>query len=83
MRPHTECSTLEPSVKTLAVYLGFRWRAPHPSGAASVPWCHDYINTPDPAREQRILEYNADAMGVPLDALRGPSILSAPSRLRR
>jgi predicted RecB family nuclease len=55
------------------VSLGFSWRDPHPSGAASVRWYHDYLARPDPARKQRILDYNEDdcrAMRVLLDALR-------------
>ena len=73
VRPHTEWPTLDFSVKTLAEYLGFRWRDPHPSGAASVRWYHDYLARPDPIRKQRILDYNEDdcrAMRVLLDALR-------------
>ena len=74
VRPHTEWPTLDFSVKTLAEYLGFAWRDPHPSGAASVRWYHDYLTSPDPKRKQRILDYNEDdcrAMRVLLDALRG------------
>ena len=37
VRPHTEWPAVDFSVKTLAEYLGFSWRDPHPSGAASVP----------------------------------------------
>ena len=65
VRPHTEWPTLDFSVKTFSEYLGFRWRDPHPS--------------PEPARKQRILDYNEDdcrAMRVLLDALRGLPLIS-------
>jgi len=34
----TEWPTKDPSIKTLARYLGFAWRDTHPSGAASIEW---------------------------------------------
>jgi uncharacterized protein len=66
------------SLKTLARYLGFKWRDPHPSGAASIEWYERWTETGDPALKQRILEYNEDdcrATRVLLDgirALKGP-----------
>ena len=71
--PKTEWPTLDYSIKTLATYLGFAWRDPHPSGAASIEWFHRWIETNDPAVRQRILEYNEDdclATRVLLDSLR-------------
>lgn len=73
VRPHTEWPTSDFSIKTLASYLGFAWRDPHPSGAASIRWFADYLETRDPRERQRILDYNEDdcrAMRVLLDALR-------------
>jgi uncharacterized protein len=66
------------SLKTLARYLGFKWRDPHPSGAASIEWYERWTETRDPSLKQRILEYNEDdcrATRVLLDgirALKGP-----------
>jgi predicted RecB family nuclease len=57
----------------LATYLGFHWRDPHPSGAASIEWFHRWIENRDPAVRQRILDYNEDdcrATRVLLDAIR-------------
>lgn len=71
--PKTEWPTLDYSIKTLATYLGFAWRDPHPSGTASIEWFHRWIETKDPAVRQRILEYNEDdclATRILLDALR-------------
>lgn len=74
VKPATEWPTYDQSIKTLAQYLGFRWRDTHPSGAASIEWFHRYIETGDPAIKQRILDYNEDdnlASAVVADAIRG------------
>ena len=65
--------TRDHSVKTLASYLGFKWRDKSPSGADSIEWYHRWVETGDAAVKQRILEYNEDdcrAMRVLVDALR-------------
>ena len=56
----TEWPTRDFSIKTLASYLGFAWRDPHPSGAASIEWFHRWVETGDAAIRQRILDYNED-----------------------
>jgi predicted RecB family nuclease len=56
----TEWPTWDFSIKTLAKYVGFSWRDPHPSGAASIEWFHRWIESNDPAVRQRILDYNED-----------------------
>ena len=56
----TEWPTRDFSIKTLASYLGFTWRDPHPSGAASVEWFHRWVETGDTTIRQRILAYNED-----------------------
>ena len=56
----TEWPTRDFSIKTLASYLGFAWRDPHPSGAASIEWFHRWIETGDATIHQRILDYNED-----------------------
>jgi len=65
--------TVSLSLKVLATYLGFRWRDTDPSGAASIQWFHEWVETSDPAVRQRILDYNEDdcrATRVLVDALR-------------
>jgi predicted RecB family nuclease len=70
----TEWPTRDHSIKTLASHLGFRWRDPNPSGAASIEWYHRWVDTKDTAVKQRILDYNEDdcrATRVLLDGIRG------------
>jgi predicted RecB family nuclease len=69
----TEWPTRDYSLKTLAKYLGFTWRDPHPSGAAAVEWFDRWCRGHDPAVKQRILDYNEDdcrATRVLLDGIR-------------
>ena len=64
------------SIKALAKYLGFQWRDTDPSGAASVQWFHQWVETSDTSIWVRILEYNEDdcrAMRVLAGGLRGLS----------
>jgi len=68
----TEWPCIDRSIKTLATYLGFKWRDENPSGAASIEWYHNWVESGDVAIRQRILEYNEDdcvAMRVLLDEL--------------
>jgi predicted RecB family nuclease len=74
VQPKTEWPTYDFSIKTIASFLGFKWRDPHPSGAASIEWYHRWVETGDPKIRQRILDYNEDdcrAMRVLLDAVQG------------
>lgn len=48
------------SLKGLATYLGFKWRDETPSGALSIQWYNEYLKDSDPAKLNRILEYNED-----------------------
>ncbi len=57
---HTEWPTYNYSVKTLAQYLGFKWRDPNPSGAASIQWFNEWCENKSPKTLQRILDYNED-----------------------
>lgn len=69
----TEWPTRDFSIKTLAKYLGFKWRDVHPSGAASIEWFDRWVTTRDSAVRQRILDYNEDdcrATRVLLDGIR-------------
>lgn len=70
----TEWPTKDRSIKTLAGFLGFSWRDPNPSGAASVEWFDRWCTHRSPDLKQRILDYNEDdvrATRVLLDAIRG------------
>ena len=69
----TEWPTRDYSIKTLARFLGFKWRDTDPSGAASIEWFDRWVRTQDPKIKQRILEYNEDdcvATRVVLDGIR-------------
>jgi predicted RecB family nuclease len=69
----TEWPTRDRSIKTLAKFLGFKWRDTNPSGAASIRWFDDWVSTSDLNIKQRILEYNEDdciATRVVFDHLR-------------
>ena len=73
VRPKTEWPTRDLSVKTLASFLGFKWRDTDPSGASSIEWYHRWVQTVDSEIKQRILDYNEDdcrAMRVVADAIR-------------
>jgi uncharacterized protein len=73
VRSATEWPTWDYSLKTLAKYLGFRWRDADPSGASSIEWFHRWAETGDASIKQRILEYNEDdcrAARVLLDRVR-------------
>ena len=48
------------SLKALATYLGFKWRDETPSGALSIQWFNNYIESNDKDILKRILEYNED-----------------------
>lgn len=48
------------SLKEIAQYLGFNWRDKTPSGALSIQWFNEYLEDKDPAKLQRIIEYNED-----------------------
>jgi predicted RecB family nuclease len=69
----TEWPTNDQSIKTLAKYLGFKWRDTNPSGAASIEWFDRWVRDRDPAMKARILDYNEDdgkATRVLLDGIR-------------
>jgi uncharacterized protein len=48
------------SLKSIAMYLGFEWRDDSPSGALSIQWFNEFLNTHDAKILNRILEYNED-----------------------
>jgi predicted RecB family nuclease len=69
----TEWPTRDFSIKTLAKYLGFKWRDTHPSGAALIEWFDRWVQGGDVRDRQRILDYNEDdckATRVLLDGIR-------------
>lgn len=74
VKSSTEWPTNDYSLKTLAKFLGFKWRDTEPSGAASIEWFNQYCETQDPAIKERILEYNEDdcrATAILLDGIKG------------
>jgi uncharacterized protein len=78
VRPKTEWPTRDYSIKTLASFLGFKWRDSNPSGAASIEWYHRWVESGDPEIRQRILDYNEDdcvATRVLLDGVREMSLI--------
>lgn len=61
-------------IKDVAAFLGFDWRDVEPSGAASIQWYHEWVNSGATELRQRILDYNEDdcvAMRVLADFVRG------------
>jgi len=79
--PYSEWPTRDHSIKTLASYLGFKWRDISPSGADSIEWYHRWVETGDSSIRQRILEYNEDdciATRVLLDGIRNLATLEKP-----
>jgi predicted RecB family nuclease len=48
------------SLKDIASYLGFRWRADDASGANSVLWFEKWLGSHDESLKQKILDYNED-----------------------
>jgi uncharacterized protein len=48
------------SLKDIASYIGFHWRAEDASGANSVLWFEEWLDSKKPAYLQKILEYNED-----------------------
>jgi len=58
--PHKDGLNRSYSLKALATYLGFKWRDETPSGALSIQWFNDYIESKDEDILKRILEYNED-----------------------
>ena len=73
VKKNTEWPTYDQSIKTLAQYLGLKWRDKDPSGAASIEWYNRWVETKDPAIKQRILDYNEDdclATGILVDGIK-------------
>lgn len=60
VQPLTEWPTNGVGIKPLAKWLGFAWRDGDASGAASIAWWHQWLDTGSPDVRRRILEYNHD-----------------------
>jgi len=72
VKSNTEWPTNDYSIKTLASYAGFKWRDTDHSGASSIEWYHQWVETRNNAIRQRILDYNEDdciATRVLLDSI--------------
>jgi predicted RecB family nuclease len=77
----SEWPTMSFSIKSIAKFLGFRWRDTHASGAASIEWFHRYAQSKDPQLRQRILDYNEEdcrAMRVLVDAIKQLEVRDTP-----
>lgn len=48
------------SIKSIATHLGFKWRDETPSGALSIQWFNNYLETKKNSDLDRILKYNED-----------------------
>ena len=48
------------SLKDIASYLGFKWRDKSPSGAESILWYNEYLQSKEKEVLQRIIDYNED-----------------------
>lgn len=57
---HTDWAVGSYSLKAIAQHLGFEWRDETPSGALSIQWYNEYLNTNDGKILERILLYNED-----------------------
>jgi uncharacterized protein len=82
IRKATEWPTHDMSIKTIARFLGFEWRDPNPSGAASIQWFDAWVKSRDPDKFQRILDYNEDdnrATGVVVAGIRQLRLLESVS----
>lgn len=77
---HSEWPTRDFTIKSLATFLGFRWRDTDPSGAASIEWYDRMVRMQDPELKQRLLDYNEDdciATRVLADAIRDLPVITA------
>lgn len=52
--------TFSYGLKQIAKLVGFKWRDEDPSGANSIVWYNQYLETKDEPILKRILEYNED-----------------------
>ena len=57
---HTDWPVSSYSLKDLAQYLGFNWQNETPSGALSIQWFNEFIETGNEKILNRLLTYNQD-----------------------
>jgi len=60
IKKYTEWPLSSYGLKEIAIYLGFQWRDTTPSGALSIKWFNEFIDTKDTEILKRILDYNED-----------------------
>jgi predicted RecB family nuclease len=80
--PSTEWPTHSMGVKALAKWCGFSWSDVDPSGASSIAWFNQWLETRDPVHRERLEAYNADdvrATVVLLEALIALPVSKGPS----
>ncbi|MFC1495813.1 TM0106 family RecB-like putative nuclease [Candidatus Margulisiibacteriota bacterium] len=57
---YSDWPTYSYGLKKIAEQVGFKWRDEDPSGANSIVWYNQYVETKDKKILQRILDYNED-----------------------
>ncbi len=57
---HTDWPLSSYSIKEIAGYVGFEWRDETPSGALSIQWFNEFLDSGDENIMKRILDYNED-----------------------
>lgn len=60
VQPHTEWPTHSMGIKALAKFCGFSWSDVDPSGASSIAWFDQWLQTRDPIHRRRLEAYNRD-----------------------
>ena len=60
VKKYTDWPLSSYSLKDLAQYLGFNWQDETPSGALSIQWFNEFIETGDPKILNRLITYNED-----------------------
>jgi uncharacterized protein len=60
VKRYTDWPVSSYSLKDLAQYLGFNWQDETPSGALSIQWFNEFIETGDGKILKRLLTYNKD-----------------------
>jgi uncharacterized protein len=74
VRPRTEWPTLDYSLRSLAAYLGFRWREDGDGELAPTAWYEQWLAGREKAVRERLLAHGEDgcrATAAVLDAVRG------------
>ena len=79
VKRHTDWPVSSYSLKDLAQYLDFTWRDETPSGALSIQWFNEFIETGDEECLKRLLIYNEDDCKATMILKEGIEALANPS----